>query len=308
MISYRLWRFAPALYEDTHIVKLKHCLSIIAIAAAGTLVGLPSASAAGGKYVALGDSYAAGVGISNILDKTCSRSDRNYAHLFAAARGYSLTDVTCGGATTDTVTSGQLSAVTADTALVTLGVGGNDIGFGSIVKDCVTAGTLGTGSGTGSAALQALGTGSTSGSAELLLGCKNKYDADMPNRFAQVSAKVAKLVSDIKTRAPQARIVLVGYPHILPDNAALCAGRQPVLPGDVDWARDTVVGGLNTMLKSQSGTEYFSTYELSNGHDACEAIPDRWINGTSVDNGEGAQFHPNQYSHAATAQQMIATL
>ncbi|APA96467.1 SGNH/GDSL hydrolase family protein [Nocardia seriolae] len=289
-------------------MKLKHCLSTIAIVAAGTLVGIAPAGASGTKYVALGDSYAAGIGISNILDTTCSRSDRNYAHLFAAQRGYSLTDVTCGGATTDSVTATQLSAVTSDTALVTLGVGGNDIGFGDIVKDCVMAGTLGTGSGTGSAVLQDLGTGSTSGSAELLLGCKHKYDASMPTRLSQTSAKVAKLVSDIKSRAPQARVVLVGYPHILPDNAALCAGRQPVLPGDVDWARDTVVGGLNTMLRSQAGTEYFSTYEIYNGHDACEAIPDRWVNGTSVDNGEGARFHPNQYGHAATAQQMVATL
>ncbi|GAB2544691.1 SGNH/GDSL hydrolase family protein [Nocardia heshunensis] len=289
-------------------MKLKHCLSTIAIVAAGSLVGIAPAHADGGKYVALGDSYAAGVGISNILDKTCSRSDRNYAHLFAAARGYSLTDVTCGGATTDSVTSTQLSAVTSDTNLVTLGVGGNDIGFTDIVRSCVEAGTLGTGSGTGSAVLQNLGTGSTSGSAELLLGCKNKYDASMPGRLSDASAKVAKLVSDIKSRAPQARVVLVGYPHILPDNAALCAGRQPVLPADVDWARDTVIGGLNTMLKSQTGTEYFSTYEIYNGHDVCEAIPDRWVNGTSVDNGEGAQFHPNQYGHAATAQKMAATL
>ncbi|MFE3190726.1 SGNH/GDSL hydrolase family protein [Nocardia sp. NPDC059240] len=289
-------------------MKLKHCLSTIAIVAAGSLVGIAPAHADGGKYVALGDSYAAGVGISNILDKTCSRSDRNYAHLFAAARGYSLTDVTCGGATTDSVTSTQLSAVTSDTNLVTLGVGGNDIGFTDIVRSCVEAGTLGTGSGTGSAVLQTLGTGSTSGSAELLLGCKNKYDASMPGRLSDASAKVAKLVSDIKSRAPQARVVLVGYPHILPDNAALCAGRQPVLPADVDWARDTVIGGLNTMLKSQTGIEYFSTYEIYNGHDVCEAIPDRWVNGTSVDNGEGAQFHPNQYGHAATAQRMAATL
>ncbi|MET8424361.1 SGNH/GDSL hydrolase family protein [Nocardia sp. NPDC004860] len=289
-------------------MNLKYCLSTVAIVAAGTLVSIAPATAdAGTKYVALGDSYAAGVGISNILDKTCSRSDRNYAHLFAAARGYSLTDVTCGGATTDSVTSTQLSAVTADTNLVTLGVGGNDIGFTDIVKDCVTAGTLGTGSGTGSAVFQNLGTGIASGSAEVLLGCKNKYDASMPTRLSQVSAKVAKLVSDIKTRAPQARVVLVGYPHILPDNAALCAGRQPVLPADVDWARDTVVGGLNTMLRSQAGTEYFSTDEIYNGHDVCEAIPDRWVNGTSVDNGEGAQFHPNQYGHAATAQKMAAT-
>ncbi|MFF0607185.1 SGNH/GDSL hydrolase family protein [Nocardia tengchongensis] len=288
-------------------MKLKHCLSAVAIIAAGTLTSITPAAADSGKYVALGDSYAAGVGISNILDKPCSRSDRNYAHLFAAQRGYTLTDVTCGGATIDTVTSSQLPAVTADTTLVTLGVGGNDIGFGQLVKDCVLAGTLGTGSGTGS-----LATGSASGSAgavaEVVAGCKNKYGAEMPGRLSMTAAKLAQLLAAIRTQAPQARIVLVGYPKILPDNASLCAGRQPVLTGDVDWIRESVVGGLNTMLRSQPGTTYFSTYELYDGHDVCEAVPDRWVNGTSVDNGEGAQFHPNQYGHAATAQKMVATL
>ncbi|MFE2960456.1 SGNH/GDSL hydrolase family protein [Nocardia tengchongensis] len=288
-------------------MKLKHCLSAVAIIAAGTLTSITPAAADSGKYVALGDSYAAGVGISNILDKPCSRSDRNYAHLFAAQRGYALTDVTCGGATIDTVTSSQLPAVTSDTTLVTLGVGGNDIGFGQLVKDCVLAGTLGTGSGTGS-----LATGSASGSAgavaEVVAGCKNKYGAEMPGRLSMTAAKLAQLLAAIRTQAPQARIVLVGYPKILPDNASLCAGRQPVLAGDVDWIRESVVGGLNTMLRSQPGTTYFSTYELYDGHDVCEAVPDRWVNGTSVDNGEGAQFHPNQYGHAATAQKMVATL
>lgn len=288
-------------------MKLKHCLAAAAIIAAGTLTSITPAAADSGKYVALGDSYAAGVGISNILDKPCSRSDRNYAHLFAAQRGYALTDVTCGGATIDTVTSSQLPAVTADTTLVTLGVGGNDIGFGQLVKDCVLAGTLGTGSGTGS-----LATGSASGSAgavaEVVAGCKNKYGAEMPGRLSMTSAKLAQLLAAIRTQAPQARIVLVGYPKILPDNASLCAGRQPVLTGDADWIRESVVGGLNTMLRSQPGTTYFSTYELYDGHDVCEAVPDRWVNGTSVDNGEGAQFHPNQYGHAATAQKMVATL
>ncbi|WP_162958844.1 SGNH/GDSL hydrolase family protein [Nocardia yunnanensis] len=287
-------------------MRLHRCLSVLAIAAVGVLGTLSPATAdTGKKYVALGDSFAAGVGIPTILDQSCSRSDHNYAHLFAAQRGYSLTDVTCGGATTDSVTSTQLSAVTSDTGLVTLGIGGNDIGFTDIVKACVEAGTLGGGSGT---AIGALATGSASGSAEALLGCKNKFAASMPTRLAQTSAKLTTLVVAIRTRAPQARIVLVGYPKILPDDASTCLGQQPVLPDDANWARDTVIGGLNTMLRSQAGTEYFSTFELYNGHDVCQPVANRWVNGTKVENGDGMPFHPNQYGHAATAQQMAATI
>ncbi|WP_067822984.1 SGNH/GDSL hydrolase family protein [Nocardia inohanensis] len=285
-------------------MKLAHRLPLAAIITAGALAGItPATAEPANSYVALGDSYAAGVGISNILDTACSRSDRNYAHLFAAQRGYQLTDVTCGGATTKSVSETQLSAVTADTTLVTLGVGGNDIGFTDIVRDCVMAGTLGSGSsGTGSAS------GSFSGSVEALLGCKNKYGDVIPGRIAETSAKVTKLVADIRSRAPRARVVLVGYPKILPSDTSTCAGRQPVLPADADWARDSVVAALNTMLRTQAGTEYFSTYELYEGHDVCAAVPDRWVNGTKVENGEGAQFHPNQYGHAATAGRMAVTL
>ncbi|QLY30494.1 SGNH/GDSL hydrolase family protein [Nocardia huaxiensis] len=272
-------------------MKLQHCLSVLAIAAAGILgTAAPATAESGEKYVALGDSFAAGVGISNILDLGCQRSDRNYAHVIAGRLGYSLADVTCGGATTETVTGSQLSAVTADTALVTLGVGGNDVGFTDIVAACVLAGVL------------------ASGSADPAVGCKSQFESVMPARLAKVSAEVSTLVSEIRARAPQARIVLVGYPKILPDNAAECAGQQPALAEDIEWARAVVIEGLNAMLRAQAGTEYVSTYELYEGHGVCAPVADRWVNGTSVDNGEGVQFHPNQFGHAATAEWMVAAL
>ncbi|UGT45127.1 SGNH/GDSL hydrolase family protein [Nocardia yamanashiensis] len=280
-------------------MKLARRLPLVAIITAGALAGLTPATAdTPVNYVALGDSYAAGVGITNILDTACSRSDRNYAHLLAARRGYQLTDVTCGGATTESVTNTQLSALTPDTTLVTLGVGGNDIGFTEIVTDCVKAGTIGSGS----------ATGSTSGSAELLFGCKTKYGDAIPTRIAETSAKLTELITDIRTRAPRARVVLVGYPKILPDDASTCAGVQPVLPADVDWARDAVIGGLNTMLRTQANTEYVSIYELYDGHDVCRPEADRWINGTTAAAGDGAKFHPRPAGHAAAARHLAATL
>src|SRR5690242_3722986 len=94
------------------------------------------------NYVALGDSYAAGplIPAQNGSPAGCLRSDHNYPHLVAAAdRAASFTDVSCQGATTGNMTQPQgvglgtnppqLNALSAGTTLVTLQIGGNDIGF-----------------------------------------------------------------------------------------------------------------------------------------------------------------------------------
>ncbi|HET6987468.1 MAG TPA: SGNH/GDSL hydrolase family protein [Kribbella sp.] len=90
----------------------------------------------GSRYVALGSSFAAGPGIDPIVHAPAGRSGTNYAHLVAAELGLELTDVTYSGATTANVldtpqdeAAPQLEAVTADTALVTITVGGNDLDY-----------------------------------------------------------------------------------------------------------------------------------------------------------------------------------
>ncbi|HEX6696055.1 MAG TPA: GDSL-type esterase/lipase family protein, partial [Solirubrobacteraceae bacterium] len=103
-------------------------------------------------WAGLGDSYAAGPLIPNQqLDPLgCLRSDHNLAHLAAATLGRSLADASCSGATTADMTAPQdvtpgpanppqLDALTADTQIVTLQIGGNDIGFTSILENCATA-------------------------------------------------------------------------------------------------------------------------------------------------------------------------
>ncbi len=100
------------------------------------------------SYVALGDSYTAGPGI--LLQETdplgCFRSVHNYPHLVARTRGSVLRDVSCSGATTEDLVSpqlvlggpnpSQLGALDAGVDVVTLQIGGNDIGFGEILGRC----------------------------------------------------------------------------------------------------------------------------------------------------------------------------
>src|SRR5580693_568311 len=92
----------------------------------------------GARYVAMGSSFAAGPGLKPRAPGSPRRAGRsavNYAHLVADRLGLELTDVTYSGATTQDILAGapgkppQLDAVTADTRLVTLTAGGNDVGY-----------------------------------------------------------------------------------------------------------------------------------------------------------------------------------
>src|SRR5690242_9860433 len=121
---------------------------IVLAALAATAVFATSAQAAP-RYTALGDSYAAGPLIPLQLPPFgCLKSSSNYAHLAQLTLAYpEFADPTCSGAKTGDMTAPQnvtpgpnppqFDSLTADTALVTLEIGGNDIGFSSIAQDCV---------------------------------------------------------------------------------------------------------------------------------------------------------------------------
>ena len=113
------------------------CLGLTALAG-------PPAHAATPSYVALGDSYASGVGTRTYLNDgtSCQRSVYAYPSLISAARAYTLNFRACSGATIADVTSSQLSALSASTAYVTLSVGGNDAGFTSVLTTCAQPGWL----------------------------------------------------------------------------------------------------------------------------------------------------------------------
>lgn len=92
------------------------------------------------QYVALGDSYSAGLGAGSYTGSSgsCDRSTKAYSELWAAGHApASFTFVACSGATTGSVISGQLSALSAATTLVSITVGGNDVGFASVMETCV---------------------------------------------------------------------------------------------------------------------------------------------------------------------------
>lgn len=264
------------------------------LGAASALVAPTTAWAAPGsgnpaEYVALGDSYVAGPGIpqQSGLPAGCARSDNDYpAMVRATLRPERFRDVSCSGATTANLTGAQpvpggsnpaqTGALTTSTDLVTVGIGGNDIGFGQLIITC----------------------GKLSSSRPQGAACRDHYrqsGADgLSARIQATAPKIDAVLAAIRERAPRARVLLVGYPTILPDTGPGCYPVVPFSPGDVAWLRETEKD-LNAMLAdraARAGAEYVDTYGPSVGHDVCQVPGRKWVEGL-LPTSPAAPAHPN---------------
>jgi len=283
--------------------------AVIVACLVGMLVILTVRPAAAGPiaphhYVALGDSYTSGPGIPNQTPESgaCRRSDHNYPSLVAAALEVGrFTDASCAGATTAAMagrqplpgglTSGpQLDALGPDVDLVTLGIGGNDIGFGQIAVTC--------------AALSLL--------PPFGAPCRHhftRHGDEVGQRIDALGPKLAAVLAAIRARAPAARILIVGYPVILPAAGPGCWPVMPIAIGDVAWLRG-VEGRLNALLAGEAaaaGATFVDTYGGSVGHDVCRLPGRNWVEGF-VPTSSADAVHPNALGMANTARQVVAAV
>jgi lysophospholipase L1-like esterase len=283
---------------------LTRAVGAVALAAVAiTGLGAP-ASAAPAKpvYVAMGDSFAAGPLILPQSDLfTCARSSVNYAGLLAKAINAAvLRDVTCSSATTKNfagpqagnvfgTAAPQYDALSADTTLVTVQIGGNDIGLVGLAESCINLLPQ-----TGVADAPLLGK-----------SCKATDTAGGIDQYARkidaFAPTYATVIKEIRHRARNARILLVGYPTGIQPGG--CWPFVPVLPQDADYIQANI-DRLDTRMAQQAaenGATYVDTRTPSIGHDACQGIGTKWIEGvipTIVDNGI-APLHPNAAGMAA---------
>ncbi len=282
-------------------------LRIVAVAtmvAAGFLVGAAEAGAVSAyqHYVALGDSYASGPLIPNQEPNPvgCARSDHDYASDLTRSLGIpTLVDVTCGGATTADMTQSQsvplgsnppeFDALTPDTDLVSLTIGGNDIGFTSILETC---------------AVESL-------TNPFGNPCQRHYTAGGTDQLAAAvtatAPKVAAVLAGIRQRAPHARIVVVGYLRILPPSGG-CWPVFPIARGDVPYL-DGVENELNGMLGQQAsdaGATFVNPGPVT-GHDVCQPEGTKWVEGI-VPTAPAFPVHPNAAGMSAVAGMLAAAL
>ncbi len=266
------------------------------LAAAVVFVG---AAQAAPRFVALGDSYAAGPLIPLPLPPWgCLKSSSNYGRLAQWQLRYAeYRDATCSGAETEDMTAAQgvspepnppqFDSLSADTALVTVTIGGNDIGFSSIAEDCVS-------------------TTPSAGSP-----CKDTYVVDgsdeISRRIAETAPKFAAVLQGIHTRSPAARVVVVNYSAIFPHTGPGCYPTMPVADGDVAWMR-AKQEELNAMLAQQSAlndARVVDVYAASVGHDACALPGVRWVEPVIPANA-AAPLHPNLLGMKAMADLVVA--
>ena len=260
-------------------------LIAVTVVLAGGLHLSRAAVAGTESYAALGDSYTAGPGIPiQLLDPLgCFRSDHNYPHLVAAARGSALRDVSCSGAKTRDLSSpqpvyggpnpAQLDALDDGVTTVSLQIGGNDIGFGEIVQRCTAVLPLGT-------------------------PCRDLYTRggvdEISRRITATGPKVGAALAEVRRRSRLARTFVVGYPAILPEAQPGCWPVMPITPGDVPYLREKTKE-LNAMLATRAaaaGATYVDVYGPSVGHDACQLPGVRWIE-PIVPLSPAAPVHPN---------------
>jgi lysophospholipase L1-like esterase len=256
-------------------------------------------------YVALGDSYSAGPLISpGRRDPTgCFRSSNNYPAFLA---GYldvtTYRDVSCSGARVrdfakrQTPALGakvppQLAALSADTDLVSVGIGGNDFGlFGSLTSACSDQATK---------------------HPHAKAPCKafftNKHGVNTKFRDARaIQQHAAQGLQEIHAAAPNAAVVLVGYPRLLPDHGT-CRGKAPFAKGDYPFA-NRVEHLLNRSLKRAAArhhAKFVSMTAVSKGHDICAGPKDAWINGSTSTFGRALAYHPFEAGERAIARHVF---
>ncbi|UUU26471.1 SGNH/GDSL hydrolase family protein [Streptomyces sp. DSM 40750] len=269
-----------------------------------------------GPYVALGDSYTAGPRIPDQsgIPAGCERSARNYPALVAAElkiKASDFRDVSCTGATiadlsapqsTDDGTNpAQFDALSDATRLVTVGIGGNDIGFASVIRRCVTSGVL------------YEVTGGRDGDGDGDAPCKERYvsgDVDeVRQRIEAADSRLARALDEVGRRAPKARVYVVGYPAILPSDGGDCGRELSLAPGDVAFVR-AKERELNAMLRQRAeaaGARYVDTYGPSEGHDACSAENTRWIE-PLLPRSPAASVHPNERGERGMADTVLHAL
>ncbi|WP_248579421.1 SGNH/GDSL hydrolase family protein [Nocardioides sp. InS609-2] len=247
----------------------------MATASAAAVLAVPllhaPAQAAAAEYVALGDSYSSGTGTrSYIADGTsCQRSTKAYPSLIAAARGYSLNFRACSGARIPDVTNTQLSALTAATSFVTISVGGNDAGFADVLTECAKPGWMS--------------------------NCNGAVDRAQAFINNALPGQLAGLYAAIRSRAPNAQVVVAGYPRIF--NGEDCNAATFFSPAEEIRLNQTA-DLLNSRTSTQAaaaGFGYANPTSAFIGHAVCDNP--EWLNGLS--NPISESYHPNVAGHAS---------
>ena len=229
-------------------------LLVAGLALAGCSGGHSTNDSSPLRYVALGDSYSSGVGGGD-ESGACARSDHGYPALLGRTAGIDLVrNAACSGATTDDVLSSQLGALDRRVQLVTLTIGGNDLGVTSLPSACVQL------------------------EAEQ---CTDAVRSSLAS-LATLPDKLARTYSAIAKAAPNAKILVAGYPAFFDDDAT----------GSAEAAINAATGSLDAAIEKEVATRHRAGSDIHfvavsfGGHGVDSAEPWFVLSGSSA-------FHPD---------------
>ena len=205
------------------------------------------------RYVALGDSYSSGVGAGSYLG-SCDQSTNAYPALWdAASQPASYVSEACSGATTATVLSSQLSALSAATTLVSITVGGNDVGFSSVMETCVLLPTS---------------------------SCVSAVDHAESLVATQLPGELDAVLSAIHADAPNARVVVLDYPELYDlSKSSSCIGLSKTDRTDLNQGADQLDNQIQ-LAAERHGDVFADVRSAFSGHEICDS--GSWLHSVDI--------------------------
>jgi lysophospholipase L1-like esterase len=230
-----------------------------------TLTAAPASASAGVRYVALGDSYSSGLGAGGYIASSgsCQRSANAYPERWAAMNSpASFVSAACSGATTTSVLSGQVRALSARTTLVSITIGGNDAGFATVMETCVLS--------------------SSSSCLKAVAKAERFVAASLPGRLNRTLAT-------IRADAPNARVVVVGYPELYDlSRSGSCLGLSAADRTALDRGADALDRALSAAA-ARHGDIFADVRGTFTGHEICDSAG--WLNAIDIF-ALSSSYHP----------------
>lgn len=243
---------------------------VIAILLPATAAAAPAAA---GKYVALGDSYAVGVGTYTYDNPNdpCRRGPLAYSRLWEAAHPTTTyVEESCSGAEVADVVNQAAAGLTSDTTLVTVQVGGNDVGFVNVLETCILNFADST--------------------------CINAVNAAVATGQSVLPGSLANLYRGIRAKAPSATVVVMGYPRFYKIGGNCLVGLSDTKRSALNNGTDVLDGILQTAA-ANAGFRFVDARTAFAGHELCSGNTE-WMTSLQWDK-LNESYHPNALGHQA---------
>jgi lysophospholipase L1-like esterase len=239
-------------------------VSCTATIAASIVLAGPASAQSSVRYVALGDSYSSGLGADSYTAESgsCKRSTNAYPALWAANNApASYVSVACSGAVTADVINAQTAALSAATTLVSITIGGNDVGFSDIMTTCVLDGT--------------------SDCVNAVQAAENKVQSTLPGLLDNV-------YNSIRAKAPAARVVVLSYPVFYQLNT-FCIGLSTTSRTKIDEGIN-LLDATTGQAAARHGFVFADVRSTFVGHQLC-SYGSKWLHALNITD-IGESYHP----------------